>query len=70
MTDNIAKFFNIWDKISSNPSVPESIVKYLTVEWLPVLQRWSIIGRKHQSIFEEGNTNMLIKAYVVYSSVR
>jgi len=39
MTDDIAKFFNIWDEISSDPSVPESIVKYLTTEWLPVLQR-------------------------------
>ena len=70
MTDNIAKFFNIWDKILSDPSVPESVVKYLTTEWLPVLQRWSMIGRKHWSIFEEGKTNMLIEAYVVYSSVR
>jgi len=46
--------------------VPESVVKYLKTEWLPVLHRWSMIGRKHQSIFEEGNTNMLVIAYVVY----
>jgi len=66
MTDEIGKFFNIWDKISSDPSVPESVVKYLTTEWLPVLHRWSMIGRKDRSIFEEGNTNMLIEAYVVH----
>jgi len=66
MTDEIGKFFNIWDKILSDPSVPESVVKYLTTEWLPVLHRWSMIGRKDRSIFEEGNTNMLIEAYVVH----
>jgi len=66
MTDEIGKFFNIWDKISSDPSVPESVVKYLTTEWLPVLHRWSMIGRKDRSIFEKGNTNMLIEAYVVH----
>jgi len=65
-TEDIAKFFTIWEDISSNPSVPESVVKYLKAEWLPVLHRWSMIGRKNQSIYEEGNTNMLIEAYVVY----
>jgi len=25
MTDNIAKFFNIWDEISSNPSVLKAL---------------------------------------------
>jgi len=65
-TEDIATFYNIWDEISNDPLVPESVVKYLSTEWLPVLHRWSMIGRKHQSIFEEGNTNMLVKAYVVY----
>jgi len=65
-TDNIAKFHNIWDEILSNSSVPESVLKYLKKEWLPVLHIWSMIGRKHQSIFEEGDTNMLIKLYMIY----
>ena len=65
-TDDIGQFYNIWDEISSDPLVPESVVKYLKTKWLPVLHRWSMIGRKHRSIFEEGNTNMLIEAYVVY----
>jgi len=65
-TEDIAKFFTIWEDISSDPSVPESVVKYLKAEWLPVLHRWSMIGRKNRSIYEEGNTNMLIEAYVVY----
>jgi len=65
-TEDIATFYNIWDEISNDPLVPESVVKYLSTEWLPVLHRWSMIGRKHRSIFEEGNTNMLVEAYVVY----
>ena len=67
-TDDIATFYNIWEKISSDPSVPESVVKYLKAEWLPVVHRWSMIGRRHRSIFEEGETNMLIESYVVYLS--
>ena len=64
ITEDTAMFFNIWDEISSDPSVPESVVKYLQTEWLPVLHMWSRISRKDRSIFEEGNTNMLIEAYV------
>ena len=64
ITEDTAMFFNIWDEISSDPSAPESVIKYLATEWLPVLHMWSGISRKHRSIFEEGNTNMLIEAYV------
>ena len=67
-TDDIATFYNIWEKISSDPCVPESVVKYLKAEWLPVVHRWSMIGRRNRSIFEEGETNMLIESYVVYLS--
>ena len=66
ITEDLAMFFNIWDKISSNCSAPKSVVKYLETEWLPVLYMWSGTARRNRSIFEEGNTNMLIEAYVVY----
>ena len=62
MEDDLAKFFKIWDKISSDPSVPRSVVEYLSTEWLPVQHMWSQVSRKSRSIFEEGNTNMLIEA--------
>ena len=65
ITEDTAMFFNIWDEISSDPLVPQSVVKYLRTEWLPVLHMWSRISRKDRSIFEEGNTNMLIEAYVL-----
>ena len=66
VTEDLLMFFNIWDEISSDPLAPESIVKYLQTEWLPVLHMWSGTARKNRSIFVEGNTNMLIEAYEVY----
>ena len=63
-TDNLSKFLKLWDEISSDPSVPQSIVQYLTTEWMQVSHMWSKVARKNRSIFEEGDTNMLIEAYV------
>ena len=48
----------------TDPSVPESLVKYLRKHWLPVVFMWSKILRRDRSIYEEGDTNMLIEAYV------
>ncbi|KAI0246055.1 hypothetical protein BJV78DRAFT_1089978, partial [Lactifluus subvellereus] len=42
---------------------PESVVKYLTIEWMQMSHMWSNVVRKNRSIFEEGDTNMLIEAY-------
>jgi len=64
--EDLAKFFQIWDEISSDPLVPQSVVEYLATEWLQVSHRWSKVARRNHSIFEEGNTNMLIEAYVFY----
>ena len=69
-TDNVAVFLNIWDEISRDPAAPQSVVNYLKAEWLPVLHMWSPSTRKHQSIFVEGNTNMLIESYVLYLLAR
>ena len=66
ITEDLAEFFNIWDEISTNPSVPQSIVEYLASEWLQVLDMWSRVARRNRSIFEEGNTNMLIEAYMFH----
>jgi hypothetical protein len=63
ITEDLAGFFNIWDEISTDPSVPQSVVEYLASEWLQVLDMWSKVARRNRSIFEEGNTNMLIECY-------
>ena len=70
ITDDLAVFLNIWDEISTDPSVPKSVVEYLATEWLQVLHMWSRTARKNRTIFEEGNTNMLIEAYVIIFSTR
>ncbi|KAI0252856.1 hypothetical protein BJV78DRAFT_1153479 [Lactifluus subvellereus] len=53
-TDDLNEFLTLWDEISSDPSVPESVVKYLTIEWMQMSHMWSNV---------EGDTNMLIEAY-------
>ena len=68
-TDNLAEFYKLWDEISTDPSVPESVVKYLTVEWMQVLHLWAKVTWKNCSIFEEGDTNMLIEAYVLFFAI-
>ena len=67
-TKDLAEFHRLWKEILNNPSVPQSVVRYLAVEWMPVLYMWSKVMRKNRSIFEEGDTNMLIEAYVTYIS--
>ncbi|KAF8270563.1 hypothetical protein EI94DRAFT_1422579, partial [Lactarius quietus] len=42
---------------------PQSLVKYIQTEWIPVTEMWSKVSRQNRHIFEEGDTNMLIEAY-------
>jgi hypothetical protein len=63
-TDDLVTFYLLWDQISTDPSVPESLVKYLRKHWLPVVFMWSKVLRRDRSIYEEGDTNMLIEVYV------
>jgi MULE transposase domain len=63
-TDDLGVFLTLWDEISTDPSLPQSTVKYLKDNWLPVFHLWSKVLRKNRSIFEEGDTNMLIESYV------
>ena len=62
-----AEFSKIWGEISTDPLVPPSFIQYLKTEWIPVSEMWSSIARNDQHIFEEGDTNMLIEAYVILS---
>jgi hypothetical protein len=64
-TDDLAEFSRLWGEISGNPSVPQSLVQYLATDWLHMTELWSRTAQKDRSIFEEGDTNMLIEAYVL-----
>jgi hypothetical protein len=61
-----ADFARLWVEISNDPSVPLSFVQYIRSEWLPEAEMWSLVMRKNCSIFEKGNTNMLLEAYVFH----
>ena len=61
-TDNQATFDSLWYTICTDPSVPPSVVKYLNDVWMRRPHMWSKVSRKNRSIFEEGDTNMLIEA--------
>jgi hypothetical protein len=65
-TSDSADLARLWVEISNDPSVPQSFVQYMRSEWLPEAKMWSLVMRKNCSIFEEGNTNMLLEAYVFH----
>jgi hypothetical protein len=69
-TSESADFAWLWVEISNDPSVPESFVQYMRSEWLPEVKMWLLVMRKNCSIFEEGDTNMLLEAYVFHSQLR
>ena len=59
-TEDLAKFFNPHDYIFTDPSVPSSVVLYMT-KWMKVPYMWSKVVRKKRSIYHEGDTNMLLE---------
>ena len=63
--DDLSKFYNLWDEITQDQSTPKSVIKYLT-EWVQMADMWSRASRKNRYIFEEGDTNMLVEAYVIH----
>jgi hypothetical protein len=65
-TDNQTTFDRLWYEIYTDPLVPSSVVKYLNDMWMKRPHMWSKVFRKNLSIFEEGDTNMLIEAYVIH----
>ena len=59
------KFNTYWTQIQDDPEVPKSVSQYITREWLPHKEMWSMVSRQNRTIFEEGDTNMLLEAYVI-----
>jgi len=56
------KFDSVWQWIQTDCSVPQSFVDYLKHNWMPIVSLWAGISRLDWTIFEENDTNMLIKA--------
>jgi hypothetical protein len=63
-TEDLATFFTLWDEICIDPSVPQTFVQYMALSWIPASHTWSRVVQKDHPIHLEGDTNMLIEAYV------
>ena len=64
MTNN-NEFNACWTKIQRDTNVPKSVAEYIAWEWLPHKEMWSAMSRQNCTIFEEGDTNMLLESYVI-----
>jgi hypothetical protein len=61
MTD-AAQFDAWWVQMQTDTSYPNTVIGYLARDWVPCKDMWSAIFRQNQSIFEEGDTNMLLES--------
>ncbi len=61
-TPDQSKFNSWWEEMQTDPSVPQSFIDYLKVNWMPIVPLWSGASRKNRTIFQEGDTNMLIES--------
>ena len=64
-TPDKEEFNKLWSEILNDPKCPKSFAEYMALQWISNKEMWSLVYRKNQSIFEEGDTNMLIKALVI-----
>ena len=67
-TKDSHEFDRIWTEISTDPSVPHTFREYLKTDWKPKSHMWSLSNRTERTLIEEGDTNMLIEALVIFSS--
>ena len=56
------KFDSIWEWLQTDPSVPVSLTDYLRSQWMCIVPLWLGTMRKNRTIFQEGDTNMLIES--------
>ena len=55
--------FNFWwEQMQSNIKNPDTVIGYLAWDWVTCKEMWSAIFRQNRTIFEEGNTNMLLES--------
>jgi hypothetical protein len=60
-TSDQSKFDSIWEWIQNDPLVLLSLVDYLRTNWMSIVPLWSATKRQERTIFQEGDTNMLIE---------
>jgi hypothetical protein len=60
-TSDQLTFDSLWEWIRTDPSVPQSFADYLQNNWMGIVPLWAGISRQNQTIYQEGDTNMLIE---------
>jgi hypothetical protein len=60
------EFDTWWEDIQNDHTVPQSLAEYLAREWVSVKDMLSAIYGQNCTLFEEGDTNMLLEAYVTF----
>ena len=58
------EFNDWWTEIQGDADVPSSVAEYIAWEWLLHKEMWSAMSHQNRTIFEEGDTNMLLESYV------
>ena len=66
-TSDSKEFDAWWTQIREDDEVPTSVAEYIAREWLPHKEMWSAMSRQNRTIFEEGDTNMLLEGYVCFN---
>ena len=61
-TPDQSKFESWWADMQTDPSVPLSFIDYLKTNWMLIVHMWAGSAQQNHMIFQEGNTNMLIKS--------
>ena len=55
-----------WTQIQGDEKFPKTVADYIEWDWLLHKQMWFAMSRQNHTIFEEGNINMLLEAYVIF----
>ena len=61
-TPDQSQFDSWWEEMQADPAAPQSFIDYLKKNWMPLASLWAGSARKNRTIFQEGDTNMLIEA--------
>ena len=65
-TTDSEEFNEHWMYIEGDTLVPKSMAQYIARDWLPYKEMWSAMSHQNRTIFEKGDTNMLLEAYVYH----
>ena len=61
-TPDQSQFDSWWEEMQADPAAPQSFIDYLKKNWMPIASLWAGSAQKNRTIFQEGDTNMLIEA--------